>query len=80
MVTKADLHEMVDELRDNEVDAAAHLLTRLREDPMLAVHAAASDDDEPLTDEEVADIEEGLRDLAAGRKVSLDELERELEG
>lgn len=80
MVTKSELHQIVDELAEDEVEAAAHLLGRLREDPLLAVHEAAPVDDEAPTDEEIAGIGEGLADIAAGREVSLDDLRGEIAG
>lgn len=56
VVTKAELHDLVDALPDESLDAAAMLLRRAQ-DPTLARLEAAEFDDEPLTaeDREVLD-------------------------
>jgi hypothetical protein len=56
-MTKAELHELVDALPDESLDAAATLLRRAR-DPLLAKLDAAPYDDEPLTDADGAAITE----------------------
>lgn len=56
-VTKAQLHELVDALPDESLDAAAILLRRAQ-DPVLArLDAVEFDDDEPVTDEDRAAID-----------------------
>ena len=55
IVTKAELHELVDALPDESLDAAAILLTRAQ-DPLVARLEAAEFDDEPLTDNDRAAI------------------------
>jgi hypothetical protein len=45
-------------------------------DPVLREFLAAPEDDEELTDEDIAAIEEGKADIAAGRVVTHEELER----
>ncbi|MGE0492134.1 MAG: hypothetical protein AB7S38_23170 [Vulcanimicrobiota bacterium] len=47
-------------------------------DRVAALHEAAPFDDEPLTAEEEAAIEEALEDVRRGNILSLEELEREL--
>jgi hypothetical protein len=54
-VTKAELHELVDALPDESVDAATILLRRAK-DPVVARLDAAEFDDEPLTAEDQAAI------------------------
>lgn len=53
--TKADLHQLVDQLPDGDVAIAgrvlAGLLASAEEDPMLRLLAALPLDDEPLSDE-----------------------------
>ena len=46
------------------------------EDPVLREFLAAPEDDEDLTDEEIAAIEEGKADIAAGRIVTHEEIMR----
>lgn len=50
-MTKAELHELVDALPDESLDAAAILLRRAQ-DPLLARLEAVEFDDEPLTDDD----------------------------
>ena len=50
-VTKAELHELVDALPEESLDAAAILLRRAQ-DPVLARLDAAEFDDEPVTAED----------------------------
>jgi hypothetical protein len=45
-------------------------------DPVLREFLAAPDDDEDLTDEDIAAIEEGKADVAAGRVVTREQIER----
>jgi predicted transcriptional regulator len=80
MVTKAELHRIVDELDDVELVAAARLLARLREDPFMAALEAAPDDDEPLTDEDREAIARGLEEHRTGKTVPWEEVRRELLG
>ena len=55
-VTKAELHDLVDALPDESLDAAAILLRRAQ-DPLLARLEAAEFDDEPVTAEDQAAID-----------------------
>lgn len=56
-MTKAELHELVDALPDASIDAAGVPLRRAQ-DPVLAKLDAAPYDDEPLTDEDRAAVED----------------------
>jgi hypothetical protein len=60
-MTKAELHDLVNALPDASVDAAGVLLRRAQ-DPVLAKLDAAPYDDEPLTDEDRAALEEATRE------------------
>ena len=82
MTTRQDLHQLVDELPESAVAEAARLLTALRadEDPLLKAFMEAPIDDEPLTEEEIAAIEEGREDVRAGRVLSHEETRRLLLG
>ena len=71
---------MVDELDDLELEAAARVISRLREDPFLAALESVPYDDEPLTTADIEAIERSRADYAAGRHKSLDEVKRALLG
>ena len=77
------LHVLVDELPDDELVAATRFLEYLRfrsHDPLRALLDEAPLDDEPVTDEDLAAIQEGLADKARGEVVSHEEAERLLMG
>ena len=77
------LHVLVDELPDDELVAAMRFLEHLRfrsKDPLRALLNEAPLDDEPVTDEDLAAIQEGLADKARGEVVSHEEAERLLIG
>jgi hypothetical protein len=59
VMTKTELHRLVDALPDESLDAAAVLLTRAR-DPVVAKLDAAPYDDEELIDEDREDVREAL--------------------
>ena len=74
------LHRIVDELPDNELRAAKRYMEYLRNmgDPLARKLAEARYDDEPLTAEDEAALQEGLADFAAGRVYTPEEVKREL--
>lgn len=82
MTVKERLHQLVEELPEGRATLAAErALTHLRdlaEDPVLQTLMSAPLDDEPITDDEMAAIEEGLADLERGDVVTDEELRREL--
>jgi hypothetical protein len=63
MTTKADLHQLIDALPDMALDEAGRRLAAL-EDPVLAAFMSAPDDDEPVTDEDLAAIAEAEESIA----------------
>ena len=80
VATKYDLHKIVDELTDLNVDAATQYLTYLRD---FADPAVADPDDEPddysrLSPEVIGDIEESLEDIRQGRTIPLEDFRKEL--
>ncbi len=78
MTTKERLHQVVDELSEQEaVDALDYLVSRGR-DPLARRLDAAPLDDEPLTAEDLDAMREMREDAAAGRLVSLDDIRQEL--
>jgi hypothetical protein len=75
MVTKAELHRLVDAIPDSAAAEAARRLEELR-DPVLAAFLAAPEDDEPTTTEDLAAIEEGRAARARGETITLTEWRR----
>jgi hypothetical protein len=79
MATKETLHRLIDELPDGEVDEAERYLRALQiEDPVLRSLELAPIDDEPLTPEEEAALQEGRDALARGEALTMEQLRREL--
>ena len=72
------LHRLVDELPDDDIDAAERYLKCLcaGEDPPLYTPETAPIDNEPLTAEDLKAIEEGERDIAAGNGIPHEEVMR----
>lgn len=73
--TKASLHRLVDELPERELATAERFLAYLRDtyDPVLRSLEDAPEDDEPLTREDEAAIEEGRAAYRRGETVTLGE-------
>ena len=81
VVTKQDLHNLIDEIPEQEHQAAAEYLQRLRDlakDPLYQALMNAPIDDEPLTEEDLAAIEEGRRDVREGRTYRWEEVKADL--
>ena len=76
MTTRETLHKLIDELPEDEIQAATLYLQHLRNrnDPVLAALLNAPEDDEPESDYERDAVAEGMEDLAAGRVVSSAEI------
>jgi predicted transcriptional regulator len=83
MTEKERLHSLVEELPEPEVHAALRFLEYLRRetsDPVARALQEAPYDDEPLTAEDLAELDAAERDHQEGRLVSHDEARRELFG
>ena len=83
ITTREQLHRLVDELPESEIGTAQRVLealAALHDDPFLKMLAAAPEDDEPLTADEAALIEEGRQQLRRGEGRTLEEAQRELLG
>jgi hypothetical protein len=80
MVTKERLHDMIDALSDGDVATVARILEALTgieaKEPFYTPETAPLDD-EPETEAERKAVAEARAELAAGRVVTLEELERE---
>ena len=77
---KERLYSLIDRLPEQEIEAAQRYLEFLcqHEDPVIRAMRCAPIDDEPLTDEDLETIEEGRREIAAGRGIPHDEVCRKL--
>lgn len=78
MTTKDRLHKLVDELSDQEAEAALVIVERRRDDPMLHALASAPIDDEPSSAEEDAGAAEALDSYRRGEAISSEEIRQEL--
>mgnify|MGYP000866038550 CR=1 FL=1 len=86
--TRRLLHTLLDSIDERNLDVAQAFLEFLAArqnklvlpadsvDPVLREFLAAPEDDDDLADEDIAAIEEGKADVAAGRVVTLEEIER----
>lgn len=78
MIARDEVRALVDAIPDDRLPAARDALEQLT-DPVLLAFLNAPEDDEPLTDEDLAAIAEAKADIAAGRTVPLAEVLAELE-
>ena len=82
MTTKAQIHQLIDDLPESELETVKRVLeglsARSLSNRAAAVLAHAPVDDEPVTAEEAAAIEEGERDLKSGRVVTADQVRARL--
>ncbi len=69
MVTKEELHRLIDELPEDRAELARMILEDLT--------GAADENGEPLSAEERASLDRGLADIKEGRVKSLRQYERE---
>ena len=76
--TRERLHALLDELPDDRLDEAEDVIAALaaRFRPL----AEAPEDDEPLTDEDLAAIEQGRATYRRGESIPEDVVTRELSG
>jgi hypothetical protein len=79
MTTKERLHKLVDELSEQEAEAALVIVERRRDDPMLNALASAPLDDEASEADEDASAAEALAAYNRGEAVSSEQLRTELD-
>jgi hypothetical protein len=80
MTVRERLHQVVDELSEEEAEAVLRRVEALRRDPFLRFLDAAPIEDEPATPEEEAAVAEVEGDRAAGvPRVSFAEIKRKYE-
>ena len=80
MVTREDLHNMIDFLPDSILAAGgqAFLDFLKKEDQVLYALIVAPEDDEPETEEERAEVADAYADIAQGNVISHEELKQKL--
>jgi hypothetical protein len=79
MTTKERLHKLVDDLSEQEAEAALVIVERRRDDPMLSALASAPIDDESSDADEDASAAEALAAYRRGEAVSAEEMRAELD-
>jgi hypothetical protein len=79
VTTKERLHKLVDELSEQEAEAALVIVERRRDDPMLHALASAPLDDEASEADEDASAAEALAAYRRGEAVSSEQLRAELD-
>jgi hypothetical protein len=78
MTTREKLHQIVDKLPEEELDAALQAIEARTDDPMIRRLDDAPLEDEEISPEEDAAVQEARDELAAGtRLISQDEIKRE---
>ena len=82
MTTKEQIHQLVDDLPERELETVKRVLEGLSaltlSNPVVEALANAPVDDEAVSDEEAQAIEEGERDIEAGQVVSVDQVRTHL--
>lgn len=77
MTVKERLHQMVDEMTEEEAEATLRRIDLQRTDPLVRFFDAAPEDDEPVSAEEAAAIAEVDADRARGvPTIPFDEIKR----
>jgi hypothetical protein len=77
MTVKERLHQVVDQMSDEEAEAMLRRIEILRTDPFVRFLDAAPIDDEPVSPEEEAAVAEVEADRAAGvPTIPFDEIKR----
>ncbi|MHB1161327.1 MAG: hypothetical protein ACYC66_13375 [Chloroflexota bacterium] len=82
MTDKEKLYRLIDELPEGELLPAERFLEYLRDrarDAVLRAFMEAPEDDEPLTDEELAAIREGEKAVARGEVKPWEEVKAEIQ-
>jgi hypothetical protein len=78
MTAKEKLRRLVEDLSEQEAEAALAAIERGRE-PMLELLDGAPLDDEPTSDDEEAGVREAKADIERGEVFSAEQIRRELD-
>jgi hypothetical protein len=78
--TKERIHQIVDELEQGESEWLLELLEEHMADPFLQAHRNAPLEDEEISPEEEAAVEEAREEIRRGEYVTADEAKRRLLG
>ena len=75
---KQRLHQLIDELPEDEIQAAERCLQSLcgHRDPVLDAIRSAPDVEEPFSEEEQQGVDDAIRDLRAGNRIPHAEIVR----
>lgn len=81
MQAREQLHRLIDELSDSDLQVAARVLAGLRatQDPVLRALLTAPPDDERLDDDFDGGLTESREDARQGRFIDHEELKRDLD-
>jgi hypothetical protein len=80
MTTRERLHQLVDELSEQEADEALQLITARRGDDFARWLDSLPEEDEEIAEQEEAAVQEARDEIAAGAPlISFDEIKREFE-
>ena len=77
-MTRTELHALLDSLPDDRLEEARQRLAELVDDPVLRALMLSPIDEEPLTDDERATIDEARAAYRRGEWISDEELTRRL--
>ena len=80
VILREELHGLVNDISDQDLPIAKRFLAYLRNtrDLFMRKLVEAPYGDEPLTEEDIAALDEAWEDVAAGRLVPMEEVKREL--
>ena len=73
MLARGDLHTLLDAIPEDRLSNVQEALQRLA-DPVLLALLAAPEDDEPVTDEDLAALAEARAERERGELILLDDL------
>lgn len=80
MTTREKLHQLVDKLPEEELDAALQAIEERADDPLIRRLEHVAAEDEEISAEEEAAVQEARDEMTAGAPlVSHDEIKRELD-
>jgi predicted transcriptional regulator len=76
-MTRASLHELIDQIPETEIDRIARLVEAVNSNDRLAIQLALAPE-EPAEADEFAALEEGAHDPERGQLLTLEQVKAEL--